>query len=170
MQMKATVSEKGSAKLEPGAMNLAHHARSTQVPKRKKSTPSSVVLIADNDTSNLFSLTKVIEKEGFTVLVASDGREARKMLQDPQDIVAAIFRPVIPHISGPDLVRYMRREEHLRKIPVIMMTQADSIRISCEGLAAGAVVLLPEPFSLSQVQNLLHMLVDTSHVANQHRV
>jgi DNA-binding response OmpR family regulator len=170
MQMNATVREKGSAKLEPGAMNLAHHAKSTQVPKRKKFTPSSAVLIADNDTSNLFTLTKVIEKEGFTVLVASDGREARKMLQGQQDIVAAIFRPVIPHISGPDLVRYMRREEHLMKIPVIMMTQADSIKISCEGLAAGAVVLLPDPFSPSQVQNLLHMLVDTNDGANQHRI
>jgi two-component system alkaline phosphatase synthesis response regulator PhoP len=166
--MNATVREKGSEKVEPGAMNLAHQARSTQVAKRKKFTPSSV-LVADNDTSNLFSLTKVIEKEGFTAIVASDGREARKMLQDRKDIVAAIFRPVIPHISGPDLVRYMRREEHLRDIPVMMMT-ADSIKISCEGLAAGAVVLLPEPFSPSQVQHLLHMLVDTSHGANQDRI
>ncbi|HEV2827907.1 MAG TPA: response regulator [Pyrinomonadaceae bacterium] len=168
--MKAIAREKGLTNFEPAASNLAHYARRSQGPKKQKSTSTSAILIVDVDTSNLASLTKVIEKEGFTVLVSSDGREARKILKGQPDIVAAIFKPVIPHISGPDLVRFMRREEHLRNIPVMMMTQAESIRISCEGLAAGAVVLLPEPFSPGQVQNLLHMLVDSSHAANQQKI
>lgn len=168
--MKAIAREKGLTNFESAASNLAQYGRPGVGSKKPKSTMTPAVLIADVDTSTLTSLTRVIEKEGFTALVTSDGREARKILQDQPGIVAAIFKPVIPHISGPDLVRFMRREEHLRNIPVMMMTQVDSIRISCEGLAAGAVVLLPEPFSPGQVQNLLHMLVDSSHAANQQKI
>jgi CheY-like chemotaxis protein len=140
-----------------------------QTPTPKKiSRSSAAVLIADPDPANLVLLTKLIEKEGFTVFIASDGREARKILQDKSDFIAAIFKAVIPHISGPDLVRYMRREKHLRNIPVIMMTQADSIRILSESFAAGAVVLLPEPFSTSQIQNLLHMLAGSNGDSDEH--
>lgn len=158
--MSATLRQKSLPEFQPVAMNLATDPH-TQVPNKKSKT-SLTVLIADADRANLALLTKLIEKEGFTVLVANDGREARKILQDKSDFIAAIFKAVIPHVSGPDLVRYMRREEHLRNIPVIMMTQADSIRILCESLAAGAAALLPEPFSTSQVQNLLHLLVDSN--------
>ncbi len=158
--MSAIVREKSLSTLETVAIDLANDQRRTQVPKKTKTT--SAVLIADSDPSNLAFLRNLIEAQGFTVLVATDGREARKILQDKSDVVAAIFKVVIPHISGPDLVRYMRREEHLCKIPVIMVTQADSIRVLGESFALGAVVLLPEPFSTNQMQSLLHMLVDSS--------
>lgn len=125
----------------------------------KRRTPPAV-LIADADPSNLAFLTNLVEEEGFTVLMAADGRQARKILQNESAVVAAIFKVVIPHISGPDLVRFMRKEKHLSKIPVIMMTQSDSIRALGESVALGAVVLLPKPFSTGQVRNLLHMLVD----------
>src|SRR6266550_5177566 len=148
--MSAIVREKSLSTLETVAIDLATDQRRTQVPKKTNTTPA--VLIADSDPSNLAFLRSLIEAEGFTVLVATDGREARKLLQDKPDVVAAIFKVVIPHISGPDLVRYMRREKHLSNILVIMMTQADSLRVLGESIALGAVVLLPEPFSTTQMQ------------------
>jgi CheY-like chemotaxis protein len=159
--VSAIVREKNLSEPEPVAINPATYQSQTQLLMEKGKTPSAV-LIADADPANLAFLTNLIEEEGFTVLVATDGREARKILQDKSDVIAAIFKVVIPHISGPDLLRYMRREKHLRKIPVIMVTQADSIRVLSESFALGAVVLLPEPFSTNQIQSLLHMLVDSN--------
>jgi CheY-like chemotaxis protein len=165
--MSAMAKQKRISNREPAATGLATYPKQTQEPKKESTTPAAV-LIADADPFNLARLRTLIEKEGFTVLVASDGREARKILQTGSDFIAAIFKAVIPHVSGPDLVRYMRRDEHLRNIPVIMMTQTDSIRILCESFAAGAAVLLPEPFSTSQIQNLFHMLVDPRNQAVAH--
>jgi CheY-like chemotaxis protein len=162
--VSAIVREKNLSQPEPVAISPATHQRRKQLPEEKRKT-SSAILIADADPANLTFLTNLIEEEGFTVLVAADGREARKILQDQPNVIAAIFKVVIPHISGPDLIRYMRKEEHLSKIPVIMMTQADSIRVLGESFALGAVVLLPEPFSSNQIQSLLHMLVDSKPAA-----
>lgn len=145
---------------EPVALNAANRQMGRQFAKERNT--SSAVLIADADPANLAFLQNLVEEAGFTVLVASDGREACKILQNKSDVIAAILKVVIPHMSGPDLVRYMRREKHLSKIPVILRTQSESIRVLGESVALGAVVLLPEPFSTSQVQNLLHLLVDST--------
>ena len=52
-------------------------------------------------------MTTILEKEGFKVVGARDGKEAYKALQQHSDIIAAVFDVVMPHISGPELVRYM---------------------------------------------------------------
>jgi len=80
------------------------------------------VLVADDDPAILRLVTTILEKEGFTVVGARDGKEAYKALQDHSDITAAVFDVVMPHIPGPELVRYMRTEKRFNKIPVMMMT------------------------------------------------
>src|SRR5712691_6335628 len=102
------------------------------------------ILIVDADPANLRLVSTVIEEEGFNAVALRDGREARQVLRSNHDFVAAIFEVVIPHVSGPDLVRYMKREKGLRDIPVIMMTRSSSARLSFESFAAGAAILLPE--------------------------
>lgn len=120
---------------------------------------SSSVLLADADANHLDLVAKLIEEAGFAVVVAHDGREARKLLKSNSNFIAAVFEVVIPHISGPDLVRFMKRDKELKDIPVIMMTGSRGARMLYESLHAGATVLVPEPFSMSQLQHLLHMLV-----------
>lgn len=156
--MIGMVTEKLVLELGTVGMNVSAQTRMQESNPKRKTPPA--VLIADTDPSNIAFLTNLVEGEGFSVLVAADGRQARRILQNESDVIAAIFKVVIPYISGPDLVRFMRREKHLRKIPVIMMTQSDSIRALGESVALGPVVLLPKPFSTSQIRNVLHMLVD----------
>jgi len=80
------------------------------------------VLVADDDPAILRLVTTILEKEGFTVVGARDGKEAYKALQEHSDITAAVFDVVMPHIPGPELVRYMRPEKRFNNIPVMMMT------------------------------------------------
>ena len=44
-------------------------------------------------------------------MTARDGREAYKILQSEANFTAAIFDVVMPHISGPELVRFMKTEK-----------------------------------------------------------
>ena len=65
----------------------------------------------------------------------------------------------MPSIGGPELVRYMRTEKRLMRIPVMMMTAEQDPKLSSESFAAGAVVFLPKPFTAAQLQTMLRMLV-----------
>jgi CheY-like chemotaxis protein len=101
----------------------------------------------------------ILEKEDWQVTTARDGREAYKILQADPNFTAAILDVVMPHISGPELVRYMKTETKLMNIPVMMMTAEQDPKLSSDSFAAGAVVFLPKPFTTGQLQIMLQMLI-----------
>ena len=117
------------------------------------------ILVADDDPAILRLVTTLLEKEGYSVVGVRDGREAYKALQSDSNFTAAIFDVVMPNIAGPELVRYMRTEKRLMRIPVMMMTAEQDPKLSSESFAAGAVVFLPKPFTAAQLQTMLRMLV-----------
>ncbi len=123
------------------------------------------ILVADDDPAILRLVTAIVEKEGYNVAPARDGREAYKLLQTDSDFLAGIFDVMMPHIQGPELLRYMRTEKRLMRIPVMMMTAEQNPKLSSDSFAAGAVVFLPKPFTTSQLQIMLRMLISKAQSA-----
>jgi CheY-like chemotaxis protein len=117
------------------------------------------MLVADDDPAILRLIATILEKENFNVVMARDGREAYKILQADPNFTAAILDVVMPHISGPELVRYMKSEDRLKRIPVMMMTAEQDPKLSSDSFSAGAVVFLPKPFTTAQLQIMLQMLI-----------
>ena len=117
------------------------------------------ILVADDDPAILRLVSTILEKEGFVVIGARDGREAYRILQSDQNFAAAVLDVVMPHISGTELVRYMKTEKRLMRIPVMMMTAEQDPKLSSDSFAAGAIVFLPKPFTTGQLQTMLQMLI-----------
>ena len=128
----------------------------------QKSDEHKQILVADDDPAILRLVKVIVEKEGFTVISARDGKEAYKLLQSNDNFTAAIFDVVMPYIQGTELVRYMQSEKRLMKIPVIMMTAEQNSKLSSESFSAGAVAFLPKPFTGSQLQTMLRMFAQKS--------
>ena len=122
-------------------------------------TENRRMLVADDDPAILRLIATILEKDNYTVVTARDGREAYKILQTDPDFTAAILDVVMPHISGPELVRYMKSEQRLKRIPVMMMTAEQDPKLSSDSFAAGAIVFLPKPFTTAQLQIMLQMLI-----------
>src|SRR6059036_3828828 len=102
-------------------------------------TEARRILVADDDPAILRLVSAILEKEHYRIVSARDGREAYKILQSDPNFTAAIFDVVMPHISGPELVRYMKTEKRLMRIPVMMMTAEQDPKLSSDSFAAGAV-------------------------------
>ncbi|MGI8787792.1 MAG: response regulator [Pyrinomonadaceae bacterium] len=126
------------------------------------SSGQAKVLVADDDPAILRLVKAIVEREGYEVISARDGKEAYKLLQTGEPFAAAIFDVVMPYIQGTELVRYMQSEKRLLKIPVIMMTAEQNPRLSSDSFSAGAVAFLPKPFTTSQLQTMLRMCVQRS--------
>jgi two-component system chemotaxis response regulator CheY len=116
------------------------------------------VLVADDEAMTLRMLNVIIEEQGFEVVVASDGREAFRILQNDGDFCAAVFDMMMPHLLGMDLIHFMKTDARLRQIPIGMITAEQDPKIWDESAAAGAKVFLPKPFSPPQIQMMLRML------------
>ncbi len=122
------------------------------------------ILIADDDPAILRLVRAIIEKDGYTVVSARDGKEAYKFLQSGETFEAAIFDVVMPYIQGTELVKYMQTEKHLKDIPVIVMTAEQNPRFSSESIQAGAVAFLPKPFTATQLKVMLQMFMQRKKV------
>jgi chemosensory pili system protein ChpA (sensor histidine kinase/response regulator) len=121
---------------------------------------NNCILVADDDPAILRLVTTIVEKEGYVVESARDGKEAYKLLQSGNGYAAAVFDVVMPYIQGTELVRYMQSEKRLMNIPVIMMTAEQNSRLSSDSFSAGAVAFLPKPFTTTQLQAMLRMCVN----------
>jgi two-component system sensor histidine kinase/response regulator len=137
-------------------------ATKSEKPSARGDQDARRILVADDDPAILRLVTTLLEKDNYTVVTARDGREAYKHLQTDPSFIAAVLDVVMPHISGPELVRYMKTEKRLMRIPVMMMTAEQDPKLSSDSFAAGAVVFLPKPFTTAQLHIMLQMLIGKS--------
>lgn len=125
------------------------------------STPSSRrVLVADDDPVIRRLVTTAVEREGFTAVVANDGREAFRILQHDADFKGAIFDIMMPNLKGLDVIGYMRTEKRLMRIPAMMITSDPEIKLMSDSFAAGAVLFLTKPFTQEQLHSALRLLLN----------
>jgi len=121
------------------------------------------VLVADDDPVVRHLVTAIVKQEGYTPVAVNDGREAYRLLQRDADLKAAIFDMMMPHLEGLDIMRHMQTEKRLLRIPVMMITSEQSFSLIAKSHAAGATIFLPKPFTITQLQTMLRILLSKSH-------
>lgn len=131
----------------------------------KVENTSRRVLVADDDPVVRRLLSSLVEKDGYTVVTVDDGREAYRILQSDSDFCGAIFDMMMPNLDGLDVIRYMRTEKRLMRIPVLLITSERDLKFTAASFAAGASVFLPKPFTPSQFQTTFRILVSERSVA-----
>jgi DNA-binding response OmpR family regulator len=127
--------------------------------ERNNKAAKERVLIVEDDLLIVTVVKDIVEKAGYQPVVAGDGREAYRILSGDANFAAGIFDVHVPYIEGTDLVRHMRTEKRLMKIPVIVMTSEESVKIQLDSLSAGASVFLPKPFERKTFESMFKALV-----------
>lgn len=117
------------------------------------------ILVADDDPVVRHLVASVVKQAGYTPVTVEDGREAVRILQSDAGFGAAVFDMVMPYLEGIDIIRHMRTEKRLMRIPVIMMTSEQEFKLMQDSFEAGAAVFLPKPFTARQLQSSLGLLL-----------
>jgi CheY-like chemotaxis protein len=118
------------------------------------------ILIADDDPIIRHMVTRFVELEGCQPVVVHDGGEAFRLLQTDASFSAAIFDMVMPHLEGIELMRFMRTEKRLMRIPVMMITSETDLKLMANSFAAGVTIFLPKPFTTEQFQSTFRLLLN----------
>ena len=124
-----------------------------------KETPPNRVLIADDDPVMRHLVTTMVKQQDCEVVVVNDGRAAYRILQSDSQFRAAILDMTMPFLEGLDLIRYMRSEKRLMRIPIMMITAEQDIKLMASSFSAGATAFLPKPFTPEQLQSAIRMLI-----------
>lgn len=104
------------------------------------------VLIVEDEAPLVTMLRYNLEKAGFEVAEAADGEEAMLQIAERQpDIVLLDW--MLPHISGLEVCRQIRRAPQTRSLPIIMLTARGEEGDRVRGLDSGADDYVVKPFS-----------------------
>ena len=123
------------------------------------------VLIADDDPLIRHLVTTVVKQQRCDTVVASDGREAFKILQSDSRFKAAILDISMPFLEGLDLVHYMRSEKRLMRIPIMIITAEENLKLMTDSFSAGATAFLPKPFTPEQLESAVRMLLQSQKLS-----
>jgi signal transduction histidine kinase/CheY-like chemotaxis protein/CHASE3 domain sensor protein len=115
-----------------------------------------VVLVADDDVRNIFSLTKALEQHKMKVLSAMDGKEALAMAEEaPVDIV--LMDMMMPEMDGFEAITRIRRNPRLRHLPIIAVTAKAMAGDRERCIQAGASDYISKPVDVDQLLSLLRI-------------
>ena len=107
----------------------------------------ATVLVVEDEVSFVEALTIGLRREGFDVVVATDGAEALEMFEATQpDLV--LLDVMLPKISGIDVCRELRKRT---KIPIIMVTAKGAEIDTVVGLEVGADDYVTKPYRLREL-------------------
>ena len=108
------------------------------------------VLVVEDEIDLVTLLTYNLEKEGFRAAVAYDGEEAvLAATEQPPDLILLDW--MLPHRSGLEVCRQLRRNPKTRDVPVIMLTARGEEGDRVRGLDTGADDYVTKPFSTSEL-------------------
>ena len=111
---------------------------------------SSRVLIVDDNPTNLKVLSQCIKKEGWIVLVSTDGESAIAQAEYAQpDLI--LLDVMMPGIDGFETCSRLKANPKLQEIPVIFMTALSDTVDKLKGLNLGAVDYITKPFQTDEV-------------------
>lgn len=105
---------------------------------------AAVVLVVDDEKSMLTMVRDVLEDEGYSVLTASEGREALK-LANQMSPALIITDLMMPHMSGLVLRRILSSMPLTSDIPIILMTAVEHPQLD-DGFAA----VVAKPFHIDE--------------------
>ena len=114
------------------------------------------VLIVDDDPGALLLIKTILANEGYRLVTAADGEEARRLLEkEPDQFLAVVLDWDMPKMNGIELLSWIKSQPALEDIPVVMQTAMDSSEQIRQGIDAGAFYYLTKPFD----KELLHSVV-----------
>ncbi|MDJ0715202.1 MAG: hybrid sensor histidine kinase/response regulator [Prochloraceae cyanobacterium] len=118
------------------------------------------VLIVDDSQSQRKLLTTTLQKEGYRIIEAENGKEAiETMVANHFNIQLVICDIEMPQLSGYEFLYHYRQRPELIEIPVVMLTSHSGEESRVIALGLGAKAYFTKPFLesdfLSTVANLI---------------
>jgi DNA-binding response OmpR family regulator len=118
--------------------------------------PAALVVEDDEHIAHL--LRFMLEREGYDVLHAADGREGVRLIETGAVPAVALLDVMLPFVDGFELVRRLRAQEGWSDVPVVMLTAKTQESDIVRALDAGANDYILKPFQPAELLARLRRL------------
>lgn len=121
------------------------------------------VLVVEDEVNLLEAVKYNLEREGFTVLTASDGQQGWELARaaNPDLVILDIM---LPKLDGLELCRMLRKQSD---VPVLMLTAKTQEVDRVVGLEVGADDYVSKPFSMRELMARVRALLRRARAAQK---
>jgi signal transduction histidine kinase/CheY-like chemotaxis protein/CHASE3 domain sensor protein len=116
-----------------------------------------VILVADDDVRNIFSITKALEHHKVKVLAATDGKEALTILKENPKVNAVLMDMMMPELDGYETTKQIRSIPEHKNLPILAVTAKAMMGDREKCIAAGASDYISKPVDIDQLISLLRV-------------
>ena len=119
------------------------------------------VLVVDDSITMRKAATRLLERNGMTVVTVKDGVEAVAQLQEkvPDAVLLDIE---MPRMDGYELAAYMRNEERLRSVPIIVVSSRAGAKHRQQALEIGVDRYLGKPYQEAELLGNLRAVLEAA--------
>jgi DNA-binding response OmpR family regulator len=108
------------------------------------------ILLVDDERAILTLLSYPLQKDGYEVVCASDGREALSHFNDGRSFDLVVLDVMMPRLDGLEVCRRLRAKS---TVPIIMLTARAEEVDKVVGLELGADDYITKPFSMREFRS-----------------
>ncbi len=119
------------------------------------------ILVVDDEESVTHLLKTVFEKEGYEVVLASDGEEAIRLAESEKPHLITLDAKM-PEPDGIQTCAALRANQKTRGIPIILATGFP--QFLAEALQVGVDDFVTKPFQLTALLNRVRAMLRVSHI------
>jgi len=125
-------------------------------PLAPASKTAGTLLVVDDDRTMVMMLEVQLKRQGFEVILAYGGEEGLRLAKlHAARLDAIILDRMMPDLDGLQVVRQLKQDGALKRVPVIMQTGSDSPEQVREGIDAGVFYYLAKPVQESVLQSVV---------------
>jgi two-component system, cell cycle response regulator DivK len=119
-----------------------------------------LILIIEDNAQNLYLMRFLLERHGFTVVAAQDGRQGIELASASAPL-AILLDIQLPLMDGYAVARELRKCENLVGVPIIAVTSYAMLGDREKALEAGATDYIEKPIDPDTfVDHLRHHIAD----------
>lgn len=118
-----------------------------------------VVLVAEDDGQISYLLQLLLEREGYRVLLARDGRDAKRLVDEIAPPKLAILDIMMPYADGFEVLTHLRAKPDWRDTPVLMLSARSQEKDVARAFDAGATDYVVKPFLPEELKARIRRLV-----------
>ena len=117
-------------------------------------------ILAVDDERHIVRLVQVnLERAGYVVVTAADGREAlEKVEAEKPDLV--ILDVMMPYMDGFEVLQLLRKNQSTRDLPVIMLTAKAQDADVFRGWQSGVDCYLTKPFNPMELISFVRRILE----------
>lgn len=112
---------------------------------------AATVLVVEDNKEIAFLVQFLLEREGFRVELARDGRIAEQQIATMPPPGLAMLDVMLPYIDGFQLLEQIRRRKDWERVPVIMLTAKAQESAVVRALESGASDYVVKPFQPNEL-------------------